>query len=76
MTDDCFEYERKDIQCYISLFSYTKSTYIKKTEGLIYPLENYLMKNDTPLGVSNELSGDKCKVTVEKGMLLVIISNK
>lgn len=41
-------------------------------EGLKYPLENYRMVKENPLGVSNELIGIPGRVSVRKGTLLVI----
>ena len=40
--------------------------------GLKYPLENAVLTDDFPLGVSNEFTGAPASVTVEKGTVLVV----
>ena len=45
-------------------------------EGAAYALENGTLKNDFPLGVSNRALGDSVFVSVEKGILLCVLSDK
>ena len=40
--------------------------------GLKYPLDNVRIVNTHPLGVSNEFSGEKSRVSVKKGTLIVV----
>lgn len=42
--------------------------------GLEYPLYNYDMKFGVPLGISNVMKANTCKVSVEEGSLLIIIN--
>jgi len=41
-------------------------------EGLYYPLRNGTLTPGFPLGASNHFTGQKAKITVEKGSLLVL----
>ena len=41
-------------------------------EGLYYPLKNGTLTPGFPLGASNHFTGEKAKITVEKGSLLVL----
>ena len=41
-------------------------------EGLSYTLSDALLRNDAPLGVSNEFVGQPVRIAVEEGVLLVI----
>lgn len=42
-------------------------------EGLKYPLKEYTITNDFPIGVSNEFRGEEAKITVREGVLAVMI---
>ncbi len=39
---------------------------------LEYPLDRYYMKYSKPIGISNVMLKDTCRIIVEKGCLLVI----
>lgn len=41
-------------------------------KGLEYPLDNYDMKYGQPIGISNVMLKESCKISVHKGSLLVI----
>ena len=41
-------------------------------ENLEYPLNNYDMNYSTPLGISNIMLSEECKIAVKKGSLLII----
>ncbi len=58
----------------LSLFSAT-SECVVSIEGLLYPLSNAKITYDFPLGVSNEFTGSKAKITVHSGTAIVIINN-
>lgn len=56
----------------ISVFAYggdAKEVYIK---GLSYTLNNYVLKTNEPLGVSNEFTGEEASIYCKNGALLVI----
>ncbi len=69
-----YSYERKD-GMYISLFSYGEAA-VLTSRGTKYDLTEHTLDNAFPLGVSNEITDDKCRISVHKGQLLVIFSKK
>lgn len=69
-----YSYERKD-GMYLSLFAYGERAVIT-TRGTKYDLTEHTLDNTFPLGVSNEIIGEKCRVSVHEGQLLVIFSKK
>lgn len=69
-----YSYERKD-GMYLSLFSYGETAVIT-SRGTKYDLRSHTLDNTFPLGVSNEITDDKCRISVHKGQLLVIFSKK
>ncbi|MCH1978297.1 thiamine diphosphokinase [Lawsonibacter sp. OA9] len=44
-------------------------------EGFKYPLKDYTLKNDSGLGVSNEITADEAYVSMETGILIMIQSH-
>ncbi len=56
---------------YISIFALEKNAVIS-LYGFEYSLENFMLKNCSPLGVSNEITGEKGTIKVTSGNLLVI----
>lgn len=58
---------------YLSLFSLGKEAKGVNIRGMKYPLENYTMTNDFPIGVSNEFIGEQGIITVEDGEVVGII---
>lgn len=69
-----YAYERKD-GMYLSLFSYGENA-VLTSRGTKYDLTEHTLDNTFPLGVSNEITSDKCRISVHKGQLLVIFSKK
>ena len=61
---------------YISAFSHTDSCAGVSIEGLKYELSNATLLNTFALGVSNEFIGKKSKISVEKGTLIIVYTNK
>lgn len=62
----------EDWQGYMSLFSYGKQAEGVTIRNLKYELENAVLTEGFPIGVSNEFIGKAASVTVEKGTLLAI----
>lgn len=58
---------------YFSVFSLTEKLYIIRMTGVKYPLENYTLMQNFPLGVSNEII-DTATITIEKGLALIVRS--
>lgn len=58
---------------YFSVFALTEKLHIKKMTGVKYPLENYTLTNNFPLGVSNEII-DTAIITIDNGLALIVRS--
>lgn len=63
-------------QGYISLFSYGEKAEGVTLTGLKYPLQDAVLYDSVPLGVSNEFTGVPSLIEVKKGRLLVIYQNQ
>lgn len=63
---------RKDGYDYLGVVSYDKTTKGIYLSGVKYPMDDAIITNDTTFGVSNEITGDTCKLTFTQGMLLII----
>ena len=59
---------------YLSLFALGERAEGVTITGMKYPLEKAVITHDFPIGISNEFIGQTAQVTVEKGMLLVVVS--
>jgi thiamine pyrophosphokinase len=62
----------EDSKGIISIFSYSESACVS-IKGLLYELDNQTITQNHPLGVSNEFVGNKAKITVHNGTVLIII---
>lgn len=69
--DSSIEFD-SDMTGYISVFAFDSVCEGVTETGLKYETDNYTMNNSFPIGVSNEFTGKKSTVSVEKGSLLVI----
>ncbi len=58
---------------YLSLFSLGREAKGVSIRGMKYTLEKYTLKNDFPIGVSNEFIGEQGIISVEDGELVGII---
>lgn len=56
----------------VSVFSAGGTAYGVTLEGLKYPLHDYTMTSDNPIGVSNEFTGVLSRIAVRKGILIVM----
>jgi len=61
---------------FFSLFSLGDKAEGVSIKGAKYPLDNYTVTNFYPIGVSNEFIGETVDISVEKGALLLVISDK
>lgn len=64
---------RREMEGYLSLFAMDREVKGVNISGMKYPLENYTMRNDYPIGVSNEFIGEEGCVSVTDGELVGII---
>ena len=69
-----YSYKRRSCE-YLSLFSYGENA-VLTTSGTKYNLTDYRLENTFPLGVSNEIIEDKCRIFVQSGQILVIFPKK
>ena len=58
----------------VSLLPATETVKGVCTKGLLYPLYNAILRYDNSLGISNEITEDKCSINIEDGLLYVITS--
>ena len=64
---------RQELEGYLSLFSLGKEAKGVTIRGLKYPLEDYTLTNDYPIGISNEFIGEESTIQVEDGELVCMI---
>lgn len=61
---------------YVSVFSHTEKSEGVFLKGLKYPLEDAVLENSFPLGISNEFTGVESSVSVGRGTLLVFFPRR
>ena len=61
----------KDKYNKISVFAYGAEAYGVTEKGLKYSLDNAVLEQDFPIGVSNEFTGQESMIEVKKGRLLI-----
>lgn len=69
LSDESVEIPKYD--GYLSVFAYEKNVIVSES-GVRYPITNHPLTNDMPIGVSNEIAGDKAVITVHSGTALVL----
>lgn len=60
---------------YLSILPLTDCAVISKTEGLLYPLENFTLAREISMGVSNEIVAQKATIELESGLVLIAESD-
>ncbi len=66
----------REAQGRISVFSFRDKAIGVCEKGLLYTLDNAILENCTPLGVSNEFVGSDAEISVKEGTLLLYTSRK
>lgn len=65
---------RKNLEGTLSLFSLGEKADGVTISGMKYELENAVLTNDFPIGISNEFIGEEAMISVEEGELVCMIS--
>ena len=65
---------RKNLEGTLSLFSLGEKANGVTISGMKYELENAVLRNDFPIGISNEFIGEEAMISVEEGELVCMIS--
>lgn len=63
-----------NLEGYLSLFCLGKEAKGVSIRGMKYNLDNAVMTNDFPIGISNEFIGENAEISVEDGELVCMIS--
>ena len=64
---------QKSLEGYLSLFSLGREAKGVNIQGMKYPLKDYTMTNDFPIGISNEFIGEEAVISVSEGELVCMI---
>ena len=64
---------KEGMEGYLSIFPLGQNAKGVTLKGLKYPLQDATLKNDYPLGISNEFTGEMSTVSVEDGELVCIL---
>jgi thiamine pyrophosphokinase len=59
----------------ISIFAFGGEAVGVTLKGLLYPLDEAVLKPEFPLGISNSFIGQKSTVRVERGTVVVVVNN-
>ena len=65
---------RDTMDGYINVFSLNEKAHGVTIRGLKYELDDVMLTNDMPLGISNEFIGVPSEISVTDGTLLIIIN--
>ena len=65
----CFDANEQGV---ISVFAADEKAYGVTIEGLLYTLTDAVLENRTALGVSNEFTGQKSRISVQNGTLIIV----
>lgn len=68
-------YHRRE-EWYFSIFALSDEVEINYLTGVKYPLEDYKMTRSFPIGVSNEITGERAILDIKSGLALVIRAGK
>lgn len=75
VVDDKFTYTYDNHDFYVSIFSLNDNTRLT-IKGLYYELDDYKMKIDDALGVSNETKKEDFEIEVKDGAVVVVFEDK
>ncbi|MBR5684441.1 MAG: thiamine diphosphokinase [Ruminococcus sp.] len=69
-------YKSRGESLYMSVFALSDSIGIDYLRGVKYPLEDYLMVQSFPIGVSNEITDEAALLRINHGLALIILTDK
>ncbi|WP_455529018.1 thiamine diphosphokinase [Ruminococcus sp.] len=69
-------YKSRGKSLYMSVFALSESVSIDYLRGVKYPLEDYLMVQSFPIGVSNEITDEAALLRIKQGLALIILTDK
>ena len=72
LLDESVEFQ-EGLEGQLSLFSMSEESVGVTIRGMKYPLERAMIRNDFPVGISNEFTGEPAVISVEKGQLVCIL---
>lgn len=72
LEDESVEFQ-EGLEGYLSLFSLSQESLDVTIQGMKYPLERAVLRNDFPIGISNEFTGKPAVISVEKGQLVCML---
>lgn len=72
LEDEAVEFQ-KGLEGGLSLFSLSQESLGVTIKGMKYPLEQAVLRNDYPVGISNEFTGEQAVISVEKGQLVCML---
>ena len=61
---------------YLSVFCNSGRAEGVRLAGLKYPLEDYTLTGDFPIGVSNQFLGEEARASAEQGSLILVWEDK
>ena len=72
LEDETVEFQ-KGLEGILSLFSLSQESSGVTIKGMKYPLEQAVLRNDYPVGISNEFTSEQAVISVEKGQLVCML---
>ena len=72
LQDESVEFQ-ESMEGIVSVFALGRQAKGVTIRGMKYPLENAVITNDFPIGISNEFIGQKAYISVKEGELLCVV---
>lgn len=72
LEDETVEFQ-KGLEGILSLFSLSQESLGVTIKGMKYPLDRAVLRNDYPVGISNEFTSEQAVISVEKGQLVCML---
>lgn len=63
------------VRKYLSVIPLDKEVTIEKSNGLLYPLNDFTLRREISMGVSNEIIDDKAEIYIKSGKTLIVESD-